>query len=356
MSKHCWSLILLVTLAASAVANRQGDQLIRQIKAVKPPKWVEAKAVNASYEASWGREYEAYLKKRNALILKLFLVDPKNPQTADLMYARWIEVEDNGTNYSAWFNRLSVEIGHLKSQHAPPSILEAGLAAKAQNALSLIFLDPSMEAEAVREVRQFSQGYPNSKYLRDVMLMACWGVSEAPRPLAIARYLEKFPDDEYAKRFVHTSRQAASIGKPVELKFTDAISGQKWDMTANRGKVVLIDFWATWCGPCREKLPELMDLYQKYHVKGLEIIGVSLDDPEAKGGLKKLKDFVEKKKMPWPQYHQGHGWESTFSSGWGIMGIPTTFLIDKQGNLRVVNEKNLRERIESLLAESLPLR
>jgi hypothetical protein len=80
-------------------------------------------------------------------------------------------------------------------------------------------------------------------------------------------------------------------------------------------------------------MPEMKATYEKYKDKGVEFLGVSLDDPESEGGLKKLKDFVAENKVPWPQYYQGKGWESEFSKGWGITAIPCVFIVDADGKL-----------------------
>ena len=349
------SIALLVLVTFQASANRQGDALVRQINAVKPPKWVEAKAVDPSYEAAWGKRYAVYSKKRNALIWKLYRVDPKHKKTADFMYDRWMQFDDpplKPPQMAGYIKRVGADINKVLANKPTPAIEEAALAAKVQNDFFAAFFDPTVEAKAIEGAQLYVRRYPNGKRLKEVMAAVCLSASEEAKPAAIRRYLEKFPDDPfYARRFVKTLRQAKSIGQPVELKFVDAMSGNEWDMAAHRGKVVLIDFWATWCGPCRETIPELKTLYNEYHSKGLEIAAVSLDDSEAKGGLKKLREFVQKNKMPWPQYHQGDAFDGKFSSEWGVMSIPTTFLIDKNGNLRVVNEKRLKERIESLLSE-----
>lgn len=354
MSKFLWPVALFVLLASPSLANRQGDALIRRIKAMKAPKWIEAKAGDAAYEAAWEKAYKRYTRHRNALIWKLYRVDPKNSKTADYMYDRWMQFDDMPSKDSevpSYIKRIQADIDRVMAGPMTPAIKEVTLAAQVSNDIYAIYTDPSTEAVAIQGVVKFAQTYPKSKRLKDLMVMACYGVTEASKPRAIARFLEKFPDDAMSKLFVKTLRQSTSIGKPFELKFMDAMTGQDWDIAANRGKVVLVDFWATWCGPCRETIPELKSLYANHHAAGLEIVGISLDDSEAKGGLKKLKDFVVTNKMPWPQYHQGNGWESPFSSSWGINGVPTTFLIDKQGNLRAVNERKLKERIESLLSE-----
>ena len=104
-------------------------------------------------------------------------------------------------------------------------------------------------------------------------------------------------------------------------------------MAALKGKVVVVDFWATWCGPCVAEMPTMKKLYAEYHGQGVEFLGISLDQPKEQGGLDALKKFVKEKEIPWPQYYQGKGWQSDFSSSWGINSIPSMFLVDQDGKL-----------------------
>lgn len=106
------------------------------------------------------------------------------------------------------------------------------------------------------------------------------------------------------------------------------VNGQPLSISKYKGKVVLVDFWATWCGPCVAELPNVIAAYQKYHDKGFEIVGISLDQDKAA-----LEKFTKEKGMTWAQYFDGQGWDSKLGKQYGIMSIPATFLLDAQGKI-----------------------
>jgi peroxiredoxin len=112
------------------------------------------------------------------------------------------------------------------------------------------------------------------------------------------------------------------------------INGKSFSLADYKGKVVLIDFWATWCGPCRAELPNVLETYNKYHSKGFEIIGISLDEDKTK-----LTDFTKAKDMKWQQYFDGKGWENKLAQQFGVQSIPATFLVNGEG---VIIAKDLR--------------
>jgi thiol-disulfide isomerase/thioredoxin len=134
--------------------------------------------------------------------------------------------------------------------------------------------------------------------------------------------------------------------EPLELKFT-TLDGQQFDIADYRGKVVLIDFWATWCGPCVAGMPELIELYKTQHDQGLEIVGISFDsDKQA------LEKFVAEHEMPWVQFFDGKGWDNEYGRQFGIRAIPTMWLIGRDGKVVDFSARTgLTEKVQQLVDE-----
>ncbi len=164
------------------------------------------------------------------------------------------------------------------------------------------------------------------------------------------RILADYPDSNSASSIKGVRRQREAVGKPFELEFTDAVSGSTISMKDLKGKVVVVDFWATWCGPCVAEMPTMKKIYSEYHDKGVEFIGVSLDQPKEQGGLDSLKKYVKENAIGWPQYYQGKGWESEFSRSWGINAIPCMFVVDTKGNLYSIEA---RGKLETMIPKLL---
>lgn len=140
--------------------------------------------------------------------------------------------------------------------------------------------------------------------------------------------------------------KGTSVGKPASDFTLNDVNDKPVSLSSFKGKVTLIDFWASWCGPCRAENPNVVNAYAKYHDKGLEILGVSLDDQKDK-----WMSAIEKDHLTWTHVSDLKGWNSTAATLYGIQSIPANFLLDSQG---VIIAKDLRgEDLERKLAEVL---
>jgi len=151
--------------------------------------------------------------------------------------------------------------------------------------------------------------------------------------------------------FAGTLRRLSLPGHPMEIRGT-LLNGKPFDQKSLAGKVVLVDFWATWCGPCVAEIPNVLEQYEKYHKDGFEVVGISLDQER-----EALEKFVDEQKLPWPilfEEPKGDGWQHPLATFYGISGIPTVVLIGRDGNVITLDARGekLGQRLDALFKKA----
>lgn len=341
---------LFLAPSAWSMLDRTPEEILKAYNEIRLPTVDPERRADREHQLEIARQRAELAAKQAELIGELLKSHPDHEQLVRLLPMRWntlmttpqglaevrAEVEQvarrssNETiQRSAYFQLISItqrEETSVRGQTPNHDRILAAIDAFAKHAPG--------DARAASALMQLAGQHPN----KDTALQL------------YERVVADFKDAPAAKYAPGKVKQAKGVGKPFELEFTDALTGSQVDMKMLKGKVVVIDFWATWCGPCIAEMPKMKALYAEYKAQGVEFIGISLDQPEANGGLKRLLDYCEKESITWPQYYQGKFWDGDFSVSWGINSIPAIFIIDKEGRL---HSTQARGKLETLIPELL---
>ncbi|MGP0064719.1 MAG: TlpA family protein disulfide reductase [Isosphaeraceae bacterium] len=331
MSRQSWAVAVLAGFMAIAPlamgADRSVEEILKALDTVKMPTVDRSKVKDPEYVAKFRSNYRDSAEKRDTLILQLHKADPDNAKLGPLMAERWSRMVPFGPDASKREREIEEVLDHSKN---PQVRLEAAFA-KAQGGVLKARETGSVDFSGLD---QFIKLAPKDERGARLLYTATFFTADEKGKEKIEdRILKEFPDSSIAASVNGLRRRKAALGKPFDLEFTDAIGGSTISIKGLKGKVVVLDFWATWCGPCVAEMPHMKELYAEYHGKGVEFIGISLDFPKEDGGLDNLKKFVKEKQIPWPQYYQGNYWDSEFSRSWGINSIPAMFVVDSDGKL-----------------------
>lgn len=171
---------------------------------------------------------------------------------------------------------------------------------------------------------------------------------DAQKAKSFLEELTRDPDQQLAQAARARLAKAELLGKQLDLHFT-ATDGSTIDLAQLRGKVVLIDFWASWCPDCIRELPEIQKLNQDYRASGLVILGISLDRDRLA-----MASFFTRKGINWPIYFDGKGWNDTYAVQYSVHQIPEIWIINKDGIVETTSAdvSTLDETVRRLLKTS----
>jgi thiol-disulfide isomerase/thioredoxin len=350
MARRTWTAVVLglsgwVALSAALAADRPVDQILKDIDANEMPKLDAARAQDKSYMQRYRTKELGAAAKRDTLALELFHAAPNHARLPELMAERWSRKDER-------YRGLFKEVDDVLAQTKNPKLRAEAIFIKARTKLKETRSNGSPDLALMNEFLKLSPADPRGAALLQTAIAHTR--DDAAKSTLQERLTKEYPDSMAAAKLQGPREPREWVGKPFALEFNDAITGSPISMKKLKGKVVVIDFWATWCGPCVAEMPKMKELYAKYRDHGVEFIGVSLDQPPDQGGLDSLKQFVKEKGIAWPQYYQGNFWQSAFSASWKINSIPRVFVVDQEGKLYSVDARGKLDKIiPSLLKEKV---
>jgi len=254
-----------------------------------------------------------------------------------------------------YFKQFNERVDKLLQEH--PKSRAAAMGRGFQLALKYVFADldqgqaAKLTKQAMKDFTAFHETYPRSSLGLQLFHLFAERLQEN-NPDKAAEFLRKglelYPRHPQAIMLKITLRQLEIVGKPMEIA-GPTLDGEKVDIDKLKGKVVIVDFWASWCRPCIVAMPELKRLYAEYKEQGLQIIGVNLDNQK-----KSAVTAVDRLGLKWPNIFFGGeqvGFDNPLARKYEIQGIPAMFIVDRDG--KVVATDLHGEELRRVIAEQI---
>ncbi|MBI2513954.1 MAG: TlpA family protein disulfide reductase [Opitutae bacterium] len=360
------ALALAVLFLPAFAADADADYAAWKSVYERSPRDVVPRGDRAAQDAFWTRK----AGDLDALAQQFLAAHPADARRWEVMLRtvpmdRWLQWPDEAARAASQARHRDWLARTATSNEAPIELRDQAqaqlISVEIDAARSALTHDHTVDSRALAaRLDEFGETYPDSRNRArlEQMLFAVLSLSDRALGLERAERLAATsgPLAQVGKDWV---RKLGLVGQTMEMKFT-AADGTEVDLAALRGKVVLVDFWATWCGPCMNEMPNVKAVYAKFHAQGFEIVGISLDGggitKGIKSGVKTREDFLaflKREEMPWPQHFANEGWKNEFAQRFGIKSIPAVFLIGKDG--KVVSTEARGEALEAQVRRALGL-
>jgi thiol-disulfide isomerase/thioredoxin len=301
----------------------------------------QSRESDPTYRAEWQVAYNRFAGQQVIYGLLILAEAPDDPQLGEILrQIAWHITPDERTAPSTYvFVRDYVSGKTGRPRYGELLFTQMMMAARIGDAAEIQrVLALGLDAPISREIKADLLSY-----------LAGRGSTPQERREGYGRVVREFDGTASANMSRGKLRLMDAIGTPFELEFDDAMTGRHVAIRDFRGKLVVIDFWATWCGPCIGELPAVQAAYDKFHGRGVEFVAISLD--HARGvDLETMKRFVRERRLPWPQYYEPKDWFDGVAAEWGIDGIPHVIILDREGRVAV---KNAVFKLDARLTELL---